>query len=73
MRTMIIVHFGQKASAWGGATSEATRRNEVFCLLPRRQGGTRLFRASSTMKRPGPGKRNGNGDLARQELISNKI
>ena len=54
MRTTTIVHFGQKACAWGGATSEATRRNEVFCLLTPLQGGTRLFRASSTIKRSGP-------------------
>jgi hypothetical protein len=42
MRTMTIVHFGQKACAWGGATSVATsRRNEVFYLqLPPHQGGT---------------------------------
>ena len=80
MRTTTIVHFGQKACAWGGATSEATRRNEVFCLLPPRQGGTRLFRPSSTMKRSGPengtimvalqGKRI---YLPKEELISNKI
>src|ERR1700728_2234588 len=35
MRTTTIVHFGQKACAWEGATSEATsRRNEVFYLQP---------------------------------------
>ena len=72
MRTTTIVHFGQKACAWGGATSEATRRNEVFCLLPPRQGGTRFIQSFQHYEAVWVGKWNSNVNLARQEHLSSK-